>query len=204
MGFRFDPNKTRMTIGALDPSDYEGTLNWVQMEQPEASWDFYNVIKIDGMKGYNGSFIPWGSNLRASLSTRVYIVFQGQIVLTQYTTVFRNIKVPNTSTYVYNDGYTGPISNISIWDEPVSAEFGYSCTLSSDSTAGSPPYVALTVVINGVDYPMDTAGNMAYPPSMFSKPGFCNVAMQNTTKPGKLPNPPEVILGMPFMRSVYL
>ena len=69
MGFRFDPNKTRMTIGALDPSDYEGTINWVQMETPDPAWNYDNVIKIDGFKGYNGSIIPWGSD-RAAINSR--------------------------------------------------------------------------------------------------------------------------------------
>jgi hypothetical protein len=212
MGFRFDPNKSRITIGALDPSDYEGDINWVNMEKAEASWDYYNVVKIDGMKGYNGSFVPWGSNLRASLSTCecLLILLQAQVVRLQmfltYLTVDRNIKVPDTATYLYNENYTGPISgNISIWSGgDLGAEFGYSCTLLSNGTAGSTQYVALTVVINGVEYPIDSANNMARAPSLLSNEGVCNVAMQNKTDRGSLPNAPEVVLGMPFLRSVYM
>jgi len=48
---------SRITIGALDPEDYEGTLNWVEAPTPDPSW-FNVALQIDGVKGFNGSFIP--------------------------------------------------------------------------------------------------------------------------------------------------
>lgn len=70
VGLRLDPLKPRMTVGALDPADYDGTINWVQMEAPDPSLNFVNAVKIDGIKGYNGSFLPFGDNLIASVDTR--------------------------------------------------------------------------------------------------------------------------------------
>lgn len=62
IGMRFNPLNPKLTLGALDPADYEGEINWVQLETPDASWDLPNVFKIDGFRGYNGSFFPSGSN----------------------------------------------------------------------------------------------------------------------------------------------
>jgi hypothetical protein len=42
---------------------------------------------------------------------------------------------------------------------------------------------------------------MIRPPSGFSLEGVCNVAMDNVTVPGA---PPGIVLGMPFLRSVYV
>ena len=61
IGMRFNPDNPKLTIGALNPDDYEGEINWVQLETPDESWDLLNVFKIDGFKGYNGSFFPYGS-----------------------------------------------------------------------------------------------------------------------------------------------
>ncbi len=66
-GLRLDPIKPRLTIGVLDPEDYSGEINWVEMETPTA--DFTNAIKIDGVKGSNGSFLPFGGDLIATLNT---------------------------------------------------------------------------------------------------------------------------------------
>lgn len=62
VGMRFNPLNPKLTVGALDPADYQGEINWVQLETPNVSWDLLNVSKIDGFKGYNGSFFPSGSN----------------------------------------------------------------------------------------------------------------------------------------------
>jgi hypothetical protein len=62
IGMRFNPENPKLTIGALDPADYEGQINWVQLETPNQSWDMLNLFKIDGFKGYNGSFFPYGAN----------------------------------------------------------------------------------------------------------------------------------------------
>jgi len=33
------------------------------------TWDFFNVVKIDGIKGANGSFVPYGDSPLAALSS---------------------------------------------------------------------------------------------------------------------------------------
>ena len=71
IGLRIDPLKPRLTVGALDPEDYEGEINWVELET--TSPKSLHTIKVDGIKGYNGSFIPFGvSGLTASLNSRTY------------------------------------------------------------------------------------------------------------------------------------
>lgn len=62
IGMRFNPENPKLTIGALDPADYEGEINWVQMETPDPSWDLPNVFKMDGFKGYDGSLLNIGSS----------------------------------------------------------------------------------------------------------------------------------------------
>jgi len=69
VGFRFDPSNPKITIGALDPADYDGNLNWVEINAPNASFDALNTFSLDGLKGYNGSFIPIGNNLTANLDS---------------------------------------------------------------------------------------------------------------------------------------
>jgi hypothetical protein len=70
IGFRFDPSNPKITIGALDPADYDGNLNWVEINTPDASFDSPNTFGIDGLKGYNSSFIPVGNSLTANLDSR--------------------------------------------------------------------------------------------------------------------------------------
>ncbi|KIJ06183.1 hypothetical protein PAXINDRAFT_182744 [Paxillus involutus ATCC 200175] len=70
IGMRFDPANPKLTIGALDPNDYEGTINWVEMSQhPDPNGDYYNTFNVDGVKGYNGTFVPFGGNLTAALDS---------------------------------------------------------------------------------------------------------------------------------------
>jgi len=69
VGFRFDPSNPKITIGALDPADYDGDLNWVEINAPDASFDALNTFSLDGLKGYNGSFIPIGNNLMANVDS---------------------------------------------------------------------------------------------------------------------------------------
>jgi hypothetical protein len=68
--------------------------------------------------------------------------------------------------------------------------------------SGSIPYIPLTITINGVDYMVDSQDNLIYNSSLDSTPtqARCDVPLVNTTSL----NPPEIALGMPFLRSVYL
>lgn len=62
IGMKFSPENPKLTIGALDPADYEGEINWVQLETPDPSLSLLNVFKIDGFKGYDGSLFNVGSS----------------------------------------------------------------------------------------------------------------------------------------------
>jgi hypothetical protein len=106
---------------------------------------------------------------------------------------FRNIVVPDTTSYVV----TGP-------NTPVRGPgFGYDCTLSASNDSGSAPYIDIAVSINGVDYMLDSKDNMIRPPSskvVKEWANVCNVAMSNRTSAAA----PAIVLGMPFLRSVYV
>jgi hypothetical protein len=69
VGMRFDPMNPKITIGALDPSDYQGQINWVPLTSPNSTWTYKNTFMIDGLKGYNGSFLPGSENLLAVLDS---------------------------------------------------------------------------------------------------------------------------------------
>ncbi|TFK67422.1 acid protease [Pluteus cervinus] len=178
IGMRLDPLKPRLTIGALDPEDYVGEINWVETG---TGGSVFSPFKIDGLKGYNGSFIPFGvDNPVTSISS-----------------LLSNIYVPPSNPYALYDGYTGPVQSINLYPD---GGFAFGCNYTSQSQDLSMPDVFLTVTINGVDYPMDSAYNMIRPPSLVSAAGFCNVALKNTTAADDV----DVMLGQPFLRSVYL
>ena len=70
VGMRFDPANPKITIGALDPNDYEGTINWVQLsENPDPNGDSFNTFAFDGVKGYDGQFVPFTGSLTAALDS---------------------------------------------------------------------------------------------------------------------------------------
>lgn len=67
---RFDPVNPKITIGALDPNDYEGTINWVQLNQsPDPNGDYFNTFNFDGVKGYDGQLVPYMGTLSAALDS---------------------------------------------------------------------------------------------------------------------------------------
>ncbi|TFK67964.1 acid protease [Pluteus cervinus] len=174
VGMRLDPLKPRLTIGALDPEDYVGEINWVETG---SGGSVLSPFKIDGLKGYNGSFIPFGvDNLVTSISS-----------------LLANIYVPPSNPYALDRGYTGPVHSINLYPE---GGFAFGCNFTATQIL-SMPDVFLTVTINGVDYPMY---DMIRLPSVFAANGFCNVALMNTTAADDV----DVVLGLPFLRSVYL
>lgn len=103
----------------------------------------------------------------------------------------RNIYVPPSNPYALDTGYTGPLSSVNLYPD---GGFGFKCD------KNDMPYVGLTVTINGVDYPLDSDNNMIRQPSPVSALGYCNVALRNTTSKDDT----NVVLGQPFLRSVYL
>ncbi|KAF9233533.1 aspartic peptidase domain-containing protein [Melanogaster broomeanus] len=188
IGMRFDPLHPKLTIGALDPNDYEGTINWVEMTKyPDPNGDYYNTFNLDGVKGYNGEFVPFGGNLTAALSS-----------------LFLSIALPNVDTYFVNENFTGPIPQPGLIPDIGLIE--YNCTSDSSSSAPSSstppqsPYVALTASINGVDYQIDSTGNLLRPQSGISTSGYCPVGIRNRSDTLT----PDVVFGLPFLRSVYV
>ncbi|KAF9224515.1 acid protease [Gyrodon lividus] len=204
IGMRFDAARPKLTIGALDPNDYEGTINWVEMNQhPDASADYYNTFNVDGVKGYNGEFVPFGGNLTAALDS-----CNGRFHHVLIPPVFISIALPNVDTYFLNTNFTGPIpSPIALI--PDIGLVQYNCTLNSTTTTTTTtsswntpesPYVALTTSINGVDYQIDSANNLLRPQSGLSSLGYCPVGIMN--KSDTLA--PDMVFGLPFLRSVYV
>ncbi|EIW81858.1 acid protease [Coniophora puteana RWD-64-598 SS2] len=183
IGMRFDPADPKITIGALDPNDYEGEINWVPMETPDATWDYAGVIRIDGMKGRNGSYVPMGNG-----STGV-AANGGEGVLAGIDTLYRSVAIPNTYPYLTDSNLSGPQDTISI--DPDYGLFSYLCNVTT-------PYVSLDATINGVDYMLDSAHNLLRKDGG-SPEGYCDVAIANRSDAAQ----PSVVLGLPFLRSVY-
>ncbi|KAF9236440.1 aspartic peptidase domain-containing protein [Melanogaster broomeanus] len=194
IGMRFDPANPKLTIGALDPNDYAGTINWVEMTKyPDSNGDYYNTFNLDGVKGYNGEFVPFGRNLTAALSSRESRTNGGL-------SLFLSIALPNAGTYFLNPNFTGPIP-IPIELDPQLDIYQYNCTPDSSAAPSAPPqspYVALSASINGVDYQIDSANNLLRPPVLTS--GHCPVGINNRSDTLT----PNVVFGLPFLRSVYV
>lgn len=102
--------------------------------------------------------------------------------------VFNNIAVPNNWPYLVDPNFLGPGTIIR---DPLRTDFAYQCN-------DTEPYVPLTVVINGVDYQIDSKDNLVHVPSL--NPDYCNVGFQNATAGIE----PGITLGLTFLRSVYL
>ncbi|KIJ59437.1 hypothetical protein HYDPIDRAFT_184012 [Hydnomerulius pinastri MD-312] len=178
IGMRFDSGNPKITIGALDPNDYEGEINWVEMDtQLDPHGDYLNTFKLDGLKGYDGSFVALGgNNLTAALDS-----------------LFMSISIPNTTPYFTNPAHTGPTPQIAL--DPIFGLIEYEC-----DTSPTKPYVALSASINGVDYQIDSADNLLRPQFGFSITGYCPVGIRNRTDT----TTPDVVFGQPFLRSVYI
>ncbi|KAH8810359.1 aspartic peptidase domain-containing protein [Flagelloscypha sp. PMI_526] len=176
VGLRIDPQNPRLTIGALDLNDYQGEINWVQMEAPSANGSITNAFKIDGVKGYNGTFLPMGDNITATLNS-----------------IYRFIDIPQqyTSMYWIEDGYLGPNQFVNLY--PDGSGFALQCNWNS----GKIPPTYFTVTINGVDYPL---GDMLMNTTAMAAPGYCNFNLKNSSAS----DAQDVTLGAPFLRNVYV
>jgi len=150
------------------------------VETPGPTWTYANAFKVDGVKGYNGSFLSLGSQLRAGIDS-----------LTQ------TISIPNINRYFLDPNMLGLISTSTL-----TTNYTPVPELHCNPQSGSIPYIPLTITINGVDYMVDSRDNLIYNSSDDSTPtqALCDVPLVNTTSL----NPPEIALGMPFLRSVYL
>lgn len=65
-GLRLGGENPRLTIGALDPEEYEGEINWVPTINDTA------MVQVDALKGYNGNTIPLDYPVSAWVDTRMY------------------------------------------------------------------------------------------------------------------------------------
>ncbi|KAG9089703.1 hypothetical protein FS749_001119 [Ceratobasidium sp. UAMH 11750] len=63
-GLRLGGDKPQLTIGALDPNDYEGETNWVPALNDEP------IIHVDALKGYQGNVVPANYPISVRLDTR--------------------------------------------------------------------------------------------------------------------------------------
>ncbi|KAF9233525.1 hypothetical protein BU15DRAFT_80016 [Melanogaster broomeanus] len=75
-----------------------------------------------------------------------------------------------------------------------------SSSVSSSSTPPQSPYVDFTTSINGVDYQIDSAGNLVRLRSEVSSLGYCPVGIRNRSDTLA----PDVVFGLSFLRSVYV
>ncbi|KAG8716897.1 hypothetical protein FRC09_015043 [Ceratobasidium sp. 395] len=157
-GLRLGGDNPQLTIGALDPNDYEGEINWV----PAVGDD--PVIQADAWKGYQGNVIPANYPINVTLDT-----------------FSKNIYLPELDVFMMNDTLTGPQGVIHI-EPPDNITFGLSCN------GTKLPIVDFSVEINGkyerlcIDYPV-TQKDMVRTaiPSGFA-PDICNVGiMQSST-----------------------
>lgn len=104
-----------------------------------------------------------------------------------------------------DDNFSGPVYNNSYNVELESGgKLSIPCN-DSDSVWGPgvhvpPAYMDFNVQINGVKYMVDSA-EIVRNVSLDNAPlGFCHIAISTNTVQGK----PDIWLGLPFLRSVYL
>ncbi|KAG8795753.1 hypothetical protein FRC12_010194 [Ceratobasidium sp. 428] len=118
-GLRLGGDNPQLTIGALDPNDYEGEINWVPAVGDEP------VIQADAWKGYQGNVIPATYPINVTLDT-----------------FSKNIYLPELDVFMMNDTLTGPQGAIHI-EPPDNITFGLSCN------GTKLPIIDFSVEING-------------------------------------------------------
>ncbi|KAG8748101.1 hypothetical protein FRC10_008834 [Ceratobasidium sp. 414] len=118
-GLRLGGDKPQLTIGALDPNDYEGEINWVPAlgDQP--------IIHVDALKGYQGNVVPASYPINATLDT-----------------LSKNIYLPELDVFMMNQSLVGPQETINIYP-PNNVTFGVQCNGTKF------PTVDFSVEING-------------------------------------------------------
>lgn len=124
-GLRMGGENPRLTIGTLDPNEYQGEINWVPAvdDQP--------MIQVDALKGYQGNPLP--------------IQYPLNVWIDSFS---KNIYVTDLDSYMLNTSLTGPQEIINI-NPPTNSSFGVLCN------GTRKPEVQFSVEINGVDYPVN-------------------------------------------------
>ncbi|KAF8680317.1 Eukaryotic aspartyl protease [Rhizoctonia solani] len=164
-GVRLTGADPRLTIGALDPNDYEGDINWVLAVNDS------NHVEVEAIKGYNGNTFALEYPVTAFLGT-----------------LNINILLPDIDMYWSNASLIGPNHNITVL-RPRNLTFGVEC----DSTHIPP--IEFSVVINGVEYPVNQPDMVRLPAS--AQDNICGVGVMKATDS-------KYTLGLTFLRSVYL
>ncbi|CAE6529852.1 unnamed protein product [Rhizoctonia solani] len=124
-GLRLGGENPHLTIGALDPNDYEGEINWVPLVNDSSR------IQIDALKGFDGNAFPLPSPLTVWIDS-----------------LSKNIYIPDLAMYMMNDTLIGPNQFLNIYP-PDNTTFGVRCN------GTEVPSVEFSVEINGVDYPVN-------------------------------------------------
>ncbi|KAF9254330.1 hypothetical protein L218DRAFT_1049965 [Marasmius fiardii PR-910] len=132
-GLRLSGDNPRLTLGALDSTEFEGEINWV----PEGKDS--QQVQVDAFRAYEGNIIPFQYPVSARLST-------------QNTMMFLNM---NTTLLANNTSLIGPNTVASIrkaddWTE-----------IQCNGTA--PPEFKFSVDINGVNYPVQEVIERSHP-----------------------------------------
>ncbi|KAL0574658.1 hypothetical protein V5O48_007305 [Marasmius crinis-equi] len=150
-GLRFGGDDPRLTIGALDPEDYQGEINWVPELQDSGK------IEIDAFKGYQGNV----------LSSFQYPVVAG------LSSISHNIFLTDIESYLGNDTLIGPQDGINVYP-PEKEQWAVLCNGTKQ------PEVEFSVQINGVDYPMKKSDMYRPGNTLFTAKGYCNANIRKS------------------------
>ncbi|KAG8938527.1 hypothetical protein FRC03_007133, partial [Tulasnella sp. 419] len=176
VGLKLGGSSPRLTIGALDPNDYDGEINWV--ERVESVNQLQTAVPVEALRGRDDRILPYSYPLTTVLST-----------------LDQDIFMPNNSVYFLNTSYIGPQSLINIFP---SGGYAVGCDITLENRKWDDVYLPFSVDINGVNYPVDSK-DLVRPQSLGSTNVTCRTAFKNTTA-----DEDPLLLGLSFLRSVYL
>ncbi|KAG7093193.1 hypothetical protein E1B28_006882 [Marasmius oreades] len=94
-GLRMGGSNPRLTIGALDPTEYQGEINWV----PELGDSL--EIQVDAFRAYNQNVLPLQYPITASLSSQSKEIYLS----------------PNIVYFFLNESLTGPLQEATLHED---------------------------------------------------------------------------------------
>lgn len=146
-GLRIGGDNPRLTIGALDPNDYQGEINWVPAVNDSA------MIQVDALRGYQGN------------------AFQLQYPINAWLDSFtQSDHVVDLDLFMGNASLTGPQESIAL-----SRDNDTFFVLCNDSRTPDTE-VRFSVEINGVDYLVNQT-DLVRPSTSVSEPKYCAVGL---------------------------
>ncbi|KAG8966586.1 hypothetical protein FRC03_011642 [Tulasnella sp. 419] len=176
IGMRLGGSNPKITIGALDPNDYEGEINWI--ERTETVSKLQSSIQVEALRGRDDRILPFTYPMDTVLST-----------------IDQDIFMPDNSVYFLNESIIGPQSLINMFPD---GGFSVGCNITLRDRNWNDVYLPFSVDINGVNYPVDPK-DLIRPRSGASTANTCRTAFKNSTI-GEDP----LTLGLSFLRSVYV